>query len=312
MQAVTGPSVDVIVPYADSETNLRQLNLWINASAIPSNFRILLIHDVWREDKTSASLLSTLSRLPQGSYIYTKGKFGSPGAARNAGLDLSDSDWVCFWDSDDLPDPQEFNRMILNAHQSEAELCIGKYEMRSSLPPHNQLSTCSSGRTQVAISPGFWRMAFLRKVVSRTRFSSVRMGEDQLFLMMINYASLKTYRHAEVVYRYYTGSEMQLTAGRENYRGLTETLPEAIRVYAKKNSFLVTLNYGIMVNRIAFTMLKYNTGESFRSKITGVLKLNLKSTRILFFGAIPSLLVIAGYKCVDLLLRVINTLRRAQ
>ena len=266
---------------------------------IPSNFRILLIHDVWNEDKTGDAVLELLAKLPQHQYVYLKGKFGSPGAARNAGIDLSNSDWICFWDSDDIPIPQEFNRMISQGILVGAQLCIGSFEMLSNKTPNNHISIGTSNRTQVAISPGFWRMAFSRNVVSNVRFALERMGEDQLFLMAVNYASLKTYRHNSLVYRYFTGGQMQLTAADDNYKELSKTLKSAVQIYSLKYHPQATYIYAIMINRLALTMFKYQREESLTSKIVYLCKINFASPRILIFGAIPSLLVIAGSEFLE-------------
>lgn len=299
----------MIVPYADNDLILERLASWLQAETIPSNFRIILIHDVWRNDKNSHEVLTILTRLPRDNFVYLKGKFGSPGSARNAGLDLFDADWVCFWDSDDIPVPNEFNRMILKAQETGAQLGIGSYEMFSSLRPKNPIHTGSPSRTNVAISPGFWRMAFSRNVLANKRFSSARMGEDQLFLMMIDYASLKTYRHSEVVYKYFTGSEMQLTAGTENYKELSQIMMSAHRFYNKKNTFLATYTYAIMINRLALTSFKHRAEITNVKKLIILFRLNADSPVNFLYGGVPSMFVIVIYELVDLLSIARNKIR---
>jgi glycosyltransferase involved in cell wall biosynthesis len=284
--------VDVVVPFADRMHNLEPLKSWLSKESVPINFRIILVHDVNSQDTASEEVSKLLSPLDPNSYIYVKGKFGSPGGARNAGLEKVRAQWVCFWDSDDFPLPNEFLNMIESAIQSQSEVCVGKFE---TIQHHrNEQKSCpqSTSRVSVAITPGFWRMAFTRHSIGDVRFTNSRMGEDQLFLLAINFGSLSWYQHKEVVYRYVVGFDSQLTNSESSYFDLLETFDNSIEFCGRKTDFRAAYIYSIMQIRMAITIcLKFPLEKTGRSILNYTRSL-ISSPKNLVLATIPALLTV--------------------
>ena len=93
-----------IVPVSGMAGRLHNLENWLS-TIHDLDIQIIIIHD-HRDSETERQLLSILGTINSPKIAYLSGAFGSPGAARNAGLERVDSKFVCFWDSDDLPQPQ--------------------------------------------------------------------------------------------------------------------------------------------------------------------------------------------------------------
>jgi hypothetical protein len=45
----------------------------------------------------------------------------------------------------------------------------------------------------IAMDPGFWRMIFRREIIGSVRFTSYKMGEDQLFLLALDFFNRKLF-----------------------------------------------------------------------------------------------------------------------
>jgi glycosyltransferase involved in cell wall biosynthesis len=280
--------VDVVVPFADSLLNLESLKIWLKRDNIPTNFRIILVHDVQKQDLAGIELYELLSCLGKENFVYVKGQFGSPGAARNAGLIKTTAQWICFWDSDDYPAPQEFNSMIAAGIQNHSQICIGQFEIISHESREHIISVHGNSTISIATTPGFWRMAFLKESIGDVRFTNSRMGEDQLFLFSIDFASLHWHRHNAVVYQYVIGATSQLTRGTENYVNLLDTFSDSVHVCNKNSSLRSNYIYSIMQARIALTLLLKLTIRKTRGVLLNYIKVSFSSPKKIILSTIPA------------------------
>ena len=285
--------VDVVVPFADRIQNLEPLETWISREVLPKNFRVIFVHDVKSQDTAGKEITAMLSRLDPGNSIYIKGKYGSPGAARNAGLKKVTAPWICFWDSDDSPIPGEFLVMIENGVRNQSNVCVGKFEFKESQNQLQQIPSRGNSRVSVAMTPGFWRMAFTRESIGDVCFSNSRMGEDQLFLMAIDFGNLSWYRHDAVVYRYIVGVDSQLTNSKVNYTDLLDTFSNSIQFCHGKTGFRAAYIYSIMQLRMAATVwLKFPIGKS-RKTLLKYIKQAISSPKNLVLATIPACITVA-------------------
>lgn len=284
--------VDVVVPFADRLQNLEPLESWLSAESLPKNFRVIFVHDVKNHDNATEEVINLLSKLDADSFIYIKGKYGSPGAARNAGLENVTAEWVCFWDSDDLPLPREFLKMIENGVRSQSQICVGKFEIRQHQNKLQKNPSRGNSRVSVAMTPGFWRMAFTRQSIGDVHFSNSRMGEDQLFLMAINFANLRWYRHNAVVYRYLVGVDSQLTNAEANYTDLLETFDNSIQFCDSKTRFRTAYIYSIMQIRMAVTICLKFPFEKSRKTLLKYFGRSSKHPKNLVFATIPAYITV--------------------
>jgi glycosyltransferase involved in cell wall biosynthesis len=136
---------------------------------------------------------------------------GGPGPARNLGLEKTGSEWVCFWDADDLPDVEEVLLMIGESN-SHDEVLIGNFQILDLVRELTLPVTINrDAMYSIGLNPGLWRMVFRTSSVNRIRFKKIKMGEDQLFLAEYRLASRVKHLHEGIVYQYTLGRLGQLT-----------------------------------------------------------------------------------------------------
>lgn len=189
-------------------------------------YSVILVHDV-RDDETSVELKKIIRSSKNSNIEFIEGFFGSPGIARNQGLRMVLTEWVCFWDSDDLPNIKGFEKLI-SLSGADDEVLIGNFieanietldEVLREVDKKNILSS-------IADFPGIWRMVFRSSTLIDLNFSDHLMGEDQLFLLNYRFAVRKLHHEEIFVYKYFKGFEGQLTSNPKALASLEKTLLE--------------------------------------------------------------------------------------
>lgn len=201
--------LSVVVPIGKLDGNIDKLSNWIE-KVDPNLIEIILIHD--KQDDTTAPALETMrANLSTNNIIMVEGRWGNPGAARNAGLAIANREWIAFWDADDTPDFENVINSLKN-QDANTEIVIGQFVVIDMFH-----GGASSGQSKTAclydliINPGMWRMIFRREVVSNLEFLPISMAEDQLFLVSTKLASRNIVYTPRLFYTYYQGQINQLT-----------------------------------------------------------------------------------------------------
>jgi glycosyltransferase involved in cell wall biosynthesis len=204
---------------------LENLGSWINLVG-EFSIQLIIIHDV-QDESTGPELRALLYEENCNRIELIEGYFGSPGLARNAGIKLAKGDWVAFWDSDDVPQVQQFISMLSSVSDDEVECIIGGYstvnelngEMEERiLPPKFSDS--------IALNPGIWRFAFKRESFGSLKFSNLLMAEDQLFLAQYRIFDKKFSIYDRSIYHYYFGGEFHLTQQKKALEDLLYSIEE--------------------------------------------------------------------------------------
>ena len=118
------PKLTIVVPVALMSGRLQNLEKWV--SKISHEIKVLLMHDI-KDTKTGPELEALVARFKSKNIQLIQKRFGSTGAARNAGLELTNSRWVGFWDSDDLPILPSYLEMIDSAEKKYSDIAIGGF-----------------------------------------------------------------------------------------------------------------------------------------------------------------------------------------
>ena len=275
------PLLTVVTPVSRMSGRLSNLESWLReVSAF--KIQVVVIHDK-QDEKTGPELRAIISQISNPDIQYGEGVYGNPGAARNAGIHLADSKWICFWDSDDQPLVSTFYAMVQLAENSGSEVCIGEFLIRNEFEKTETQNSIFSedlviNWEKVALNPGIWRMAFRQEIFGKTRFANLRMGEDQLFVATIGIFKKVTLFYPQVVYRYCVGISSQLTANKSAISDLVPILLEMrnlLNSRSDKNKTLISL----MVARQLITLIKRGTSRariSALSILIGFLLLDLQ------------------------------------
>lgn len=204
--------LSVVVPIGNMARNLQFIESWLQ-NIDKYSLEVILVHDQTFLN-VGPELQELLQSVNASRVILIQGVFGNPGSARNAGLEIATGDWVGFWDSDDTPNIENIFSAI-NISQEYDEILVGNFsvfdfktmEQRTPIKKVN-------GIDSVAMNPGIWRMIFRRQTISDTRFPSLRMGEDQVFLARLNFGIRKLRFVESIFYQYNLGGPSQLTKSR--------------------------------------------------------------------------------------------------
>ena len=159
--------LSVVVPITKMAGNLQNLTTWLTKFD-HQILEVLIIHD--RQDpETGIQIREILGNIESKEIILIEDVFGSPGAARNAGLILCTCPWIAFWDGDDEPLVDEFLEMIYQAESENVNVAIGGYSITSAsrIGPEEKIFLPSIGEwgSNIPFNPGIWRWAFKREEI---------------------------------------------------------------------------------------------------------------------------------------------------
>ena len=257
---------------------LQNFSNWIGECSKYS-IEVIIVEDGL--DKDTLNELSTiLKEIPKLNYKMISDVYGSAGNARNAGINETTGKWICFWDSDDEVQVNQFIQMVELAEARNLEAVVGKFEIVSELS--GRITQPLGGNFQsievIARMPGLWRMAFRKTCISQKKFQPFRVAEDHHFLVDINFEKMRFQYFNSTVYKYFTDGQGHIT---QNLCALEDLYLASVQmrqnIRDKKNNtimpyfFLIreaisTLKYSSLKTKMI--LLKSTFRFSYRSNIT--------------------------------------------
>jgi glycosyltransferase involved in cell wall biosynthesis len=203
--------LSIVIPITRMAGRLQNLESWY-ATFNYQACEVIFVHDV-QDHETSDEIKRLVHTNSFKNYHIVEGFYGGPGPARNAGLNISKGRWVTFWDSDDVVFPHAYINAV-NVQDTSKTIVVGNYEVyqvnngsisQKLIPEREKIKA-------FAMNPGLWRVIFRRDCIGSTRFSKIRMGEDQIFIAQVLTKTQEISFVDSVMYRYFTGSSAQLTS----------------------------------------------------------------------------------------------------
>lgn len=215
-----------VIPTNNTNVLLESIKKW---DFTESNTNIDLIFVLDSVKKSEALLFKRhIANSKFRTSLVLEGNFGSPGAARNAGMNLVKTTWVTFWDSDDLPIPKEYIQLVEKCDSENKEFGLGgfskvAFDGRKS-PKLLESKDGGSVIRDVLLDPGIWRWVFKYENVKNVPFKKFFMGEDQIFLLETGaiFSDKSVLTHS--IYNYSTGFPYQLTANKEKVQDLEQSI----------------------------------------------------------------------------------------
>lgn len=198
--------LSVIIPIRYPSRHIDNL-LRLADDALNSTIGLIYVFDCPIDINVDRILLKKLAELKVKVVI---GFFGNAGQARNAGLSLADSDWIAFWDSDDM-----FNSNLaleaIKIAPEDSTMVIGGFEIVEVGKEFRREFQAPITPSSLASNPGIWRMMFRKELVKHITFPDVKLAEDQVFLCRALGEHPKVFFTPLVWYCYATGLSEQTT-----------------------------------------------------------------------------------------------------
>ena len=234
MKAPESPLLSVIVPVAMGREPYDKFFSWLPLVA-QQNLEVVVILDEFSK-QVSPGFLAKIDAYKSPSLLVLRGQFGSPGLARNHGLDKVSGKWIAFWDSDDLPNLSAFIEMTEQAETKNCDVAVGSFAWTNEANPENDEiflnpKTLDELIDSVGRTPGIWRFAIRRNLL-REKFSSLQMAEDQGFILSNQYLNHKILISPEIVYQYFTGDEGHQTSIASNFQDLESALQTTFEYFS--------------------------------------------------------------------------------
>lgn len=289
---VEKPLLSIIVPIHNMAGKLQNLELSLKAAKelnLPISF--ILVHDGL--DEVTNKEVSDLAVSYKAKYLNLV--VNSPGLARNYGLQHADSEWVAFWDSDDIGLVKEAISSIHNSPLNTDFILAGYSQMSQRTKIVNQVSTPIGNFSMAMINPGIWRFIFRRSAIVNTNFPPYRMGEDQVFLarLLINESSV--YFSDKNVYLYVDGEGGQLTKDNKAVSEILLAIDEITQIITHNSRQYSYLR--VMRTRMITTALKHKLIPLYKALIlfSGSSNVPVKKRYELTLGCIwPIFLILTG------------------
>ncbi len=219
-----------IIPVSIKADNHQNLIQWLSTQDYTKVELIVVLDGA---DVSSKAKTDTRNSFLPFSIKILSDDFGNPGFARNAGLSVSETEWIAFWDADDLPLIGNFCQMVQDANQKGLDICAGDYilrDLKSGATEFRKLPDIDLGSLPISVGsdPGIWRFAF-RKAVLVKQFTPMRMAEDQIFLLENNIFDQEIHLGHKFVYCYFYGGEKQSTSNKSLIQDLRSAISTSIK-----------------------------------------------------------------------------------
>ena len=243
-----------VIPVLGSLSNLTNLKHTIY-QAHSLNVRIIVVVDT-NGTEISSNLKSLISDNRYSIQIII-GDFGGPGEARNAGLKHVKTNYVAFWDADDLVKIENILKEI-NSIKGDFEFLVGDYSIVNSKTGRKTVVKSNKylWKIQLILKPGLWRIVFATDFVKQNTFGTTKMGEDQVFLSKSEiFTSKNTTLSKLEFYDYYLNLSNQLTNQKNRFEHLSQSIDEIINVYRIKPTHQKKYIF-LIIAKLRFTLCK--------------------------------------------------------
>jgi glycosyltransferase involved in cell wall biosynthesis len=207
------PKISIIVPVKSMAGKLSNFCTW--TTELNADYELIVVHDL--EDlETTKEIVDHLQKHVICGYFYLEDVYGSPGAARNAGLKLATGEWVMFWDSDDVGQVVAISEWLSSEVNNEVEFVVFRFTKCNALDASELVQNVWSNDFNQnflnwLLEPGLWRCVFQRSRIEGLVFTEILMGEDQIFILDVLAKGILPHFSNLNSYKYYLGNSGQLT-----------------------------------------------------------------------------------------------------
>ena len=205
----------IVVPVHNMSGRLANLSKWLD-DAHTQNVKVILVHDK-SEDSTGIELLELLESKNSHNFSLLEADAQSPGLARNCGLEIVDTPWFSFVDSDDFVYVSSILKLLKETELSDCEIGIGSYvssDLRFGQETVVQPPAAKKDALPLHLAKkmGLWRLVLSTSSFGDIRFTDHRMGEDYLYANLVLNRTSRIFIGSQIVYKYFYGGNSNLTS----------------------------------------------------------------------------------------------------
>lgn len=207
----------IVVPVHNMSGRLANLSKWLD-DAHTQNVKVILVHDK-SEDSTGTELLELLKCKNSHNFFLLETNAQSPGLARNCGLEIVDTPWFSFVDSDDFVYVSSILELVSETELSDCEIGVGSYvssDLRFGEETVVQPPAAKNYALPLHLTKkmGLWRLVLSTSSFGDIRFTDHKMGEDYLYANLVLNRTSQIFTSSRIVYKYFYGGNSNLTSNR--------------------------------------------------------------------------------------------------
>lgn len=251
------PKISIIVPVKNMAGKLSNFYTW--TVELNTDYELIVVHDLG-DLETSKELIGHLEKHVICKYLYLEDIYGSPGAARNAGLKSATGEWVMFWDSDDVGQVVAINEWLRMEENKEVDFEVFRFTKcnaldESDLVQNNWSNDFNQNFLNWLVEPGIWRCLFRRGRIEELIFTEILMGEDQIFILDVLTKGILPHFSNLNSYKYYLGNSGQLTNSKKAIRDIDQATKNILERRISKTE-IVTNAVDILWTKMSLSGLK--------------------------------------------------------
>jgi glycosyltransferase involved in cell wall biosynthesis len=249
--------ISIIVPVKNMAGKLSNFYSW--TVELNTDYELIVVHDLG-DLETTKELMSHLEKHVICKYLYLEDTYGSPGAARNAGLKLATGEWVTFWDSDDVGQVVAINEWLRMEENKEVDFEVFRFTKFNALDAseilqNNWDNDFNQNFLNWLVEPGIWRCLFRRSRIEELAFTEILMGEDQIFILDVLTKGILPHFSNLNSYKYYLGNSGQLTNSKKAIMEIDQATKSILKRRISKSE-IVTNAVDILWTKMSLTGLK--------------------------------------------------------
>jgi glycosyltransferase involved in cell wall biosynthesis len=259
--------ITAIIPIASNFSDLDSMKQWLGL-AITNGIEIIMVRDSFSHGERECFDNVFRHEICNDQLQVLDVAFHSPGLSRNAGMKLALTQWITFWDCDDIPEPANILEEI-NAMPQSADFLIGQFSINGAL-------TSTHSVYDIAFNPGNWRIVYRRSKIVDLSYAKESWGEDQLFIIESRLFNSNLVISPKRFYDYQVGNSSQLTANKKNATSLFKILKKALFVTLEETTQnQVTVPQLMMMIRMSITLLNQSVLQRKVILVLFATKLNI-------------------------------------
>jgi len=215
----------MIIPVGGRNPSTHTLKSWFTGDLIKKIKFVFVFDDL--NPFTLESFKEVINQQEANNVKTLVASCRNPGGARNLGLQEAETAWVCFCDSDDLPDLRNICDVLTSNLANDSDVIRGRYGIiREGIeePPRRfeENKHISNYSDLISFGPGIWRYLFRTELIRDKKFPELSLAEDQIFLMQTFWSSPRIEQSDLNFYTYYLGNPDALTSNRRNLGDLVQ------------------------------------------------------------------------------------------